>query len=72
MAQYVLPDGREFVMADDWYLGSCDNCGWIGSTEECPHSEEDAICPKCYLSGVDCGMIASEAKEYPSTSVGEA
>lgn len=47
-----------FEVATPFYLGSCDSCGWVGSTELCPPSAEDAICPRCFSSGVDCGKVA--------------
>jgi hypothetical protein len=64
--RWRLTDGRVFVTRHRWYLASCDACGWVGSTEECPPNDEDVICPKCYQSGADCGKVAEAATELPA------
>lgn len=56
-----------FDVKEPFYLASCDICGWVGSTEQCPHSEEDAICPRCYTSGADCGKVAEALANYRIT-----
>ncbi len=32
----------------NYYAVHCEHCGWIGSSEECPSSEDWFTCPKCY------------------------
>lgn len=62
---HTLPDGRSWTTTAEYYLASCDSCGWIGSSEECVlyHYADDADvgCPKCGQSGVDCGRVAGTA-----------
>ncbi len=59
--RYRVADGREFTVEDPFYLGSCDYCGWVGSTEEARGEDDDVICPKCFSSGADCGRVAEGA-----------
>ena len=66
---YRLPDGREFKLnSKEWYLASCDKCGWVGSSEECGTDycggdDTDVHCPKCGIAGADCGKVADTAVE---------
>lgn len=55
-------DGKHYPVRHPYYLGSCDNCGWIGSTELCGE-DEDVICPQCYSTGADCGDVAMAASD---------
>jgi hypothetical protein len=55
-----------FDVREPYYLASCDACGWIGSTEQCPPSDEDAICPRCLSSGADCGQVAERLASLPT------
>jgi len=48
-----------FDVAADYYLASCDACGWVGSSEKCGSDEaDDVFCPRCQASGADCGAVA--------------
>lgn len=55
-------DGRHYPVRHPYYLGSCDRCGWIGSTEQCG-GDEDVVCPHCYATGADCGAVALAASD---------
>lgn len=69
MTRYKLPDGRTFWTHEDFYLASCDHCGWVGSTEKCgtdvntDAGDSNIYCPKCHASGADVGKIAATAVE---------
>jgi hypothetical protein len=57
--------GTAYPVRHPYYLGSCDKCGWIGSTELCG-GDEDVVCPECYSVGADCGKIADAASDAAS------
>jgi hypothetical protein len=67
IAAYRGPVVSFNVDDDRYYLASCDACGWVGSTELCPHDEEDVICPRCFTSGADCGTVAEKIASRPAT-----
>jgi hypothetical protein len=67
IAAYRGPVVSFNVDDDRYYLASCDACGWVGSTELCPHDEEDVICPRCFASGADCGTVAEKIASRPAT-----
>lgn len=56
-------DGVSYPVRPQYYLASCDKCGWIGSSEDCSSSiDDDVICPTCYSTGADCGKVATAAE----------
>ena len=61
MAKY---DGKVISLEfrDPYYLASCDNCGWVGSSELCGTDsfgdDSDVYCPRCQSGGADCGKVA--------------
>lgn len=55
-------DGKAYPVSHPYYLGSCDKCGWIGSTEQCG-GDEDVVCPQCHSTGADCGQISNAAED---------
>lgn len=59
--RYRTQDGREFDVADPFYLASCDHCGWVGSSEQCGGDDTEVYCPVCHRSGADCGDTAEKA-----------
>lgn len=40
------PDGTKFI-APRFNMMKCELCGWVGSTELCPHDDQDVICAAC-------------------------
>ncbi len=66
---WTLPDGRMFAVNPDYYLASCDKCGWIGSSEECGDDwnlglgDSDVYCPNCGEPGADGGKVSETAQK---------
>lgn len=59
--RYRRADGSTFEVRDPYYPAGCDKCGWTGSSEECGTDswgdDSDVYCPKCSMSGADCGDV---------------
>lgn len=48
------------VVREPYYIASCNQCGWVGSSEKCgtdhgPWGDSDVYCPSCGAAGADCG-----------------
>ena len=56
-------NGKQYPVRHPYYLASCDKCGFIGSTELCGGGDEDVVCPTCYSTGADCGVISAAASD---------
>lgn len=53
------------LLSGEWYLASCDHCGWLGPSKECgtDHGigdDSNVYCPKCDRSGADIGKVAEK------------
>lgn len=72
MAAYKGPIVSLYVR-EPYYLGSCDKCGWVGSTELCGTDsfgdDSDVYCPRCHASGADCGKVAAALSALPAGTV---
>ncbi len=51
-----------FDVEEGYYLASCDDCGWVGSSQLCGtdkgQDDSSVYCPRCHSSGADCGKVA--------------
>jgi hypothetical protein len=74
--RWRIADGRVFSVHPDYYLASCDKCGWVGSSQECGTDywgdDSDVFCPVCYQSGADIGKVAEAAVKEAAGQGGEA
>lgn len=66
--RWRLADGRIMETGARFYPASCDHCGWIGSSELCgtdggPWGDSDVHCPRCDMSGADCGKLTDDTEE---------
>lgn len=64
--RYITQDGRCFDVPAPYYLASCDDCGWVGSSGDCIEAptgagDADVLCPECHAPGADGGEIAANA-----------
>lgn len=76
MDTYRLPSGETYKVNPSYYLASCDQCGWVGSSEDCGTDwgmcdDSEVYCPKCHASGADCGKVAETALLLDGCAVAE-
>ena len=60
IADRLDEDEIEAILLHNYYLASCDHCGWIGSSHRCGtdggiSDDSDVYCPMCDRSGCDRG-----------------
>ena len=64
MPQIFQTSRGPVTVTDEYYLASCDHCGWIGSSESCGvdcwGDDSDVYCPECERSGADIGAEAQK------------
>lgn len=74
MTIYCTNNGRMIAVSAGYYLASCDNCGWVGSSEACGTSfdggdDTEVYCPECGQRGADCGAVCTAARELDDDEV---